>query len=349
MSLLLSEIIDRLGGQLGGEDVQVRRIVSLSQSDSEGLAYLGDPKHKSLLTKIIIGAVIVRLQDAEGLDLPHIIVDNPHAYFAKAARLLYPLPHPVPGVDQSAILACGATIDPTAEIGPQVVVGKGAIIGPNVVIKSGAIIGEDVVIGAGSLIYPRVVIYQGCTIGKRVIIHAGAVIGSDGFGNAWDHNHWEKIPQLGYVRIGDDVEIGANTTIDRGAIQDTMIAEGVRIDNLVQIAHNVKIGAHTAIAACTGIAGSTQIGAGCLIGGGVGISGHLKITDGVTILGGSGVASDIEKPGVFASGNPVLPHSTWLRNSIHLRYLDQLFKRVKGIEKAFSILKLSVQPKQGKL
>jgi UDP-3-O-[3-hydroxymyristoyl] glucosamine N-acyltransferase len=178
------------------------------------------------------------------------------------------------------------------------------------------------------------VIYADCVVGERCRIHSGAVIGSDGFGNAWAADHWERVPQIGRVVIGDDVEVGANTTIDRGALDDTCIASGVRLDNLIQIAHGVKIGRNSAIAACTGVAGSAEIGAQCLIGGGVLIAGHTRMTDRVTVLAGSGVPSDIDESGVYASGTPVVPHQTWLRNMVHFRKLDQLARKVRRLEKA---------------
>jgi len=181
---------------------------------------------------------------------------------------------------------------------------------------------------------PGVVIYANCVVGARCCIHSGAVIGSDGFGNAWAADHWERVPQIGRVVIGDDVEIGANTTIDRGALDDTCIASGVRLDNLIQIAHGVRIGRNSAIAACTGVAGSAEIGANCLIGGGVLIAGHTKMTDRVSVLAGSGVPSDICQSGVYASGTPVVPHQTWLRNMVQFRKLGDLARRVRRLEKA---------------
>lgn len=331
--MLLSEIIARLGGELQGSDIAVAEVVPLDSTHTDGIAYLANPKLKGLLAETQVAAVIVRPQEAEGLSKPAILTRDPHTYFAKVAQIFHPLPVPRGGIHPTAVVAADAQIDPTAEIGPQVVVESGAKIGARVILKAGVVIGEQVSIGADSLLYPRVVVYQDCQIGARVIVHAGTILGSDGFGNAWDRDHWEKIPQIGRVLIGDDVEIGANTTIDRGAMGDTVIANGVRIDNLIQLGHNVKIGQHTAMAACSGIAGSTEIGANCLIGGGVGMAGHIKIADRVTILGGSDVPSGIDEAGVYGGPNSIQPHQAWLRNAVHLRRLDEIVKRIRALEK----------------
>lgn len=331
----LSELVKRFGGEFFGVDVNVGGIAPLDCASADTISFLSNPKLKSQLNQTAAAAVIVKPADADGLTIPHIVTKDPYLYFAKIAQLFHPLPTPVPGIHPSAVVAPDAQIDPTAEIGPLVVVESCARIGARTIIKAGSTIGASVSIGDDCLLYPRVTVYHDCVLGSRVIVHAGAVLGSDGFGNAWAGDHWEKIPQTGRVLIGDDVEIGANTTIDRGALGDTVVARGARIDNQIQLGHNVEIGAFTAIAACTGIAGSTKIGAGCLIGGGVGMAGHLKIADRVTILGGSSVASDIESPGAYGSATPTMPYAVWRRNVIHNRHLDELVKRVKVLEKRF--------------
>lgn len=331
--MLLSEIVARLGGDLRGEDVQVAEVVPLDSVCTNGIAYLANPKLKGLLSEAKVAAVIVRPQDADGIQKPAIVTRDTHAYFAKVAQLFHPLPQPRAGIHPSAVVAEDAEIDASAQIGPHVVIESGACIGARVILKAGVCIGENTVIGNDTILYPRVVVYQDCEIGARVIVHAGAIVGSDGFGNAWDRDHWEKIPQIGRVIIGDDVEVGANTTIDRGAMGDTVIAGGARIDNLIQIGHNVKIGAHTAMAACSGVAGSTVIGANCLIGGGVGVTGHINIADRVTVLGGSNVLSDIDEAGVYGGANSTQPHQVWLRNAAHARRLDELVKRIRALEK----------------
>ncbi len=330
----LSELVQRLGGELRGDDVQVSHLAPLDAADADAISFLSNPKFKSQLAATQAAAVIVTANDAAELTMPCIVAPDPYLYFARIGQLFQPLPTAVPGIHPTAVVAADASIDPSAEIGPQVVVESGAKIGARTILKAACVIGADVEIGEDCLFYPRVTVYHGCKIGQRVIVHAGAVIGSDGFGNAWARDHWEKIPQLGRALIGDDVEIGANTTIDRGALGDTIIASGVRIDNLIQIGHNVEIGRCTAIAACTGIGGSTKIGAGCMIGGGVGMSGHLKIADRVVILGGSNVPSSIDAPGVYGgSVTPIMPQAQWRRTAVHYSHLDQLVKRVKELEK----------------
>lgn len=330
----LSELVQRLGGEVRGEDVVVSRLAPLDAADACSISFLSNPKLKPQLGTTAAAAVIVTEKDAEGLALPCIVTQDPYLYFARVGQLFHPLPKPVPGIHPSAVIAESAQIDSSAEIGANVVVESGAQIGAGTIINAACVIGANVEIGENCLLYPRVTIYHDSVIGNRVIVHAGAVIGSDGFGNAWARDHWEKIPQLGRAIIGDDVEIGANTTIDRGALGDTVIGTGVRIDNLIQIGHNVEIGRYTAIAACTGIGGSTKIGAGCLIGGGVGMSGHLKIADRVVILGGSNVPSSIDEPGVYGgSVTPIMPQNVWRRNAVHYSHLDQLVKRVKELEK----------------
>ncbi len=329
----ISELVKRFGGEFFGEDVNVRGIAPLDCASANMISFLSNPKLKSQLNQTAAAAVIVKPADADDLTIPHIVTKDPYLYFARVAQLFHPLPTPASGIHLTAIVASDAQIDPTAEIGPLVVIESGAKIGARTIIKAGSTIGVGVSIGDDCLFYPRVTVYQDCVVGSRVIVHAGAVLGSDGFGNAWAGDHWEKIPQTGRVLIGDDVEIGANTTIDRGALGDTVVAHGARIDNQIQLGHNVEIGAFTAIAACSGIAGSTRIGAGCLIGGDVGMAGHLKIADRVTILGGSSVASDIDQPGVYGSATSTMPYAVWRRNVIHNRHLDELVKRVKVLEK----------------
>lgn len=329
----LSDLVKQLGGTLRGDDVQVYRVAPLDKSGAGAITFFSNPKLKGLLAGTQAAALIVKPADTDGLALPCIETNDPYLYFTRVAQLFHPLPCAVAGVHASAVVAADAEIDPSAQIGPQVVVESGARIGPRAIIQAGCVIGANVTLGADCLLYPRVVIYHDCVVGERVIVHAGTVIGADGFGNAWARDHWEKIPQTGRVLIGNDVEIGANTTIDRGALGDTVIADDVRLDNLIHIAHNVEIGKHTAIAACVGIAGSTKIGAGCLLGGGVLISGHLTITDRVSISGGCGVISDIDEPGTYGSVNPAVPQATWRKNAVHYRNLDKWVQRVRVLEK----------------
>jgi UDP-3-O-[3-hydroxymyristoyl] glucosamine N-acyltransferase len=259
--------------------------------------------------------------------MPLIVSKNPYAYYARAVALFNPEPAAEPGIHPFAQVHESANVDADAEIGAFVVIGKKAIIGRGARIGAHSVLGDRVSVGAGTRLHPRVTVYDGCSIGSRCILHSGVVIGADGFGMARDEGAWVKIPQVGAVRIGDDVEVGANTTIDRGALDDTVIGDGVKLDNQIQIGHNTIIGAHTVIAGCTGISGSVRIGRDCLIGGAVGIVGHIEIGDNVTISGFTFVTKSILQPGTYTSGMPVMPHSEWLRNVVHLKHLGERKKK----------------------
>ena len=249
------------------------------------------------------------------------------------AALKYPPAPARQGVHASAILDADCRVDASAWIGPHCIIEKGAVIHAGVQLAGGCFIGADSVIGADSRLSANVVIYHAVTIGERVRVAAGAVIGSDGFGLAKEGGQWLNVPQLGNVRIGNDVDVGANTTIDRGALDDTVIEDGVRLDNQIQVAHNVHIGAHTAIAGCVGISGSARIGKHCMIGGGSGIVGHLEIADHVIITGMTMVTKSITKPGVYSSGVPAQENDAWNRNYARLRQLDRLARKVHTMEK----------------
>jgi UDP-3-O-[3-hydroxymyristoyl] glucosamine N-acyltransferase len=254
VSYRLSEIAAQLGGRvIGDAEVCISQIATLETAQPSQISFLTNSKYRIKLATTKAGAVILAEADADATGLPRIISDNPYAYFAKVSALLNPLPEVVPGVHPSAVIGSGAEIDKTASIAATAVIGEGASIGAYSVVGEGCCIGANVVIGKRARLYPRVVIYQGCEIGDSLIAHSGVVIGADGFGIAMDGDHWIKIPQIGRVVIGNDVEIGANTTIDRGALEDTVIEDGVKLDNQIQVAHNVRIGAHTAIAGCVGI------------------------------------------------------------------------------------------------
>jgi UDP-3-O-[3-hydroxymyristoyl] glucosamine N-acyltransferase len=283
--------------------------------------------------------VILSQADADATAIPRIVCDNPYSYFAKLSSFLNPLPECVPGIHPTAVIGKDTKISAQAHIGPLVTVGDGAIIGAGTIVMDGCSIGAGSTLGENTLLYPRVTVYYGCVIGNHVIAHSGAVIGSDGFGMAWENGRWLKIPQIGRVLIGDHVEIGANTTIDRGALDDTVIEEDVKLDNQIQIAHNVRIGAHTAIAGCVGIAGSATIGKYCRIGGSAGILGHLSIADGVEISSFTLVSKSIREKGVYSGIYPFSEKETWLKSAAHLRHLDDMFARIKQLEKEIEILK----------
>jgi UDP-3-O-[3-hydroxymyristoyl] glucosamine N-acyltransferase len=261
-----------------------------------------------------------------------LVTENPLLAFATAVTLLHPRSRPPAGRHPSAVIADDARIDPSASIGPLCVIESGVVIGAEVEIGPGCIVQQGVVIGAGSRLVASVTVCAGCLLGERVLLHPGAVIGREGFGFAKDGERWVRIPQIGRVRLGNDVEIGTNTAIDRGAIADTVIADGVKIDNLIQVGHNVHIGENTAMAACSGISGSTRIGRNCTIAGAVGMAGHLTIGDDVHFTGMAMVTRSFEAPGLYSSGIPAMANADWRRNVARFRHLDDLAKRLHRLE-----------------
>ena len=339
VSYRLSEIATRLGGRvLGNAEVRITRIATLDTAQPDQISFLTNSKYRAQLADTRAGAVILSEADADATGLPRIISDNPYAYFARVSALLNPLPEARPGVHSGAVIGAGAVIDASASIAAAAVIGEGVKIGAHSVIGEGCCIGANAVIGSHARLYPRVVIYHDCVIGDNLIAHSGTVIGSDGFGFAIDEGRWIKIPQIGRVVIGNDVEIGANTTIDRGALNDTVIEDGVKLDNQIQIAHNVRIGAHTAIAGCVGIAGSTTIGRHCRIGGSAGILGHLHIADHVEIASFTLIGKSIREAGSYAGIFPFSKAEDWRKNSVHLRHLNELAGRIKALEQQLESL-----------
>jgi len=324
----LVEIVARLGGEAVGEvAAPLEGVATLDSAGPRQIAFLANPRYRGRLATTRAGAVILGPGDRDAATMPCIVSDNPYAYYARTVVLFNPEEPWRPGIHPFAQIDGSANVDATAEIGPFVVIGPRTNIGAGVRIGAHATIGSGCSVGEGTRLYPRVSIYDGCSIGARCILHSGVVIGADGFGMARDAGAWVKIPQVGGVRIGNDVEVGANTTIDRGALDDTVVGDGVKLDNQIQIGHNCVIGAHTVIAGCTGISGSVTIGRDCLIGGAVGIVGHIEIADGITISGFTFVTKSILKPGTYTSGMPVMPHSEWLRNVAHLKHLGERAKK----------------------
>jgi UDP-3-O-[3-hydroxymyristoyl] glucosamine N-acyltransferase len=333
-SYSLREITRRFGGEIAGDpDFTVRGVATLESAGPDRIAFLANARYLPQLKATRAGAVIVGEAERAATRLPRIVCANPYAYFARVSALFNPQPAPQPGAHATAVIDAAARVAADAEIGPCAVIERGADIGRGCVIGAGCFIGEGAAIGAGTRLYPNVTVYHGCVIGARVILHAGVVIGADGFGIAMDQGRWVKVPQVGRVVIGDDVEIGANTTVDRGALDDTVIEEGVKLDNQIQVAHNVRIGAHTAIAACTGIAGSARIGKHCRIGGASGIAGHISIADGVEISTYTLITKSIDRPGTYTGAYAFEPHRDWLRNAAQLRHLAELAQRVRELEK----------------
>ena len=330
--LRLAEIVSSLGGSLEGDgSVVVLQVGSLSSAGAGQIAFLSNPKFRQQLNTTKASAIILSPQFSDETSLPRIVDPNPYAYYARVVALLNPVRRRPPGVHSSAV--AHSEIPSSASIGEHVVVGERVRIGNNVTVYPGCVIGDGVSIGDDSLIYPNVVIYRDCAIGRRVIIQAGAVIGGDGFGFAKDKELWIKIPQIGRVIIGDDVEIGANTTIDRGALDDTVIGNGVKLDNQIQVAHNVSIGDHSALAGCVGIAGSTKIGKHCTVGGAGMIVGHLELADDVHVSAGTMVTKSLRKPGQYTSIFPLEEHEEWLHNAAQIKRLGKLAERVSELER----------------
>lgn len=329
----LCGIVQRFGGELVGDGkTEIRQVATLESAGPGAISFLVQARYLPQLKATQAAAVIVGLDFRGETELPRIVSTNPYAYFAKVSELLNP-PAPVRrGKHRSAVVERTAQVAKSASIGACSVIGRGARIGDNVVIGPGCNIGAGVKIGDYTRLHPNVTVCHDCVVGERCIIHPGAVIGADGFGLAPDAGAWRKIPQIGRVIIGDDVEIGANTTIDRGAIDDTVIEDGVKLDNLIQIAHNVRIGAHTAIAACVGIAGSARIGRNCAIGGSSNILGHISIADNVRISACTFVTKSLREAGTYSGVYPFSNHKEWLRNAVHLRDLDGLVRRIRDIE-----------------
>ncbi|MBX9905230.1 MAG: UDP-3-O-(3-hydroxymyristoyl)glucosamine N-acyltransferase [Burkholderiales bacterium] len=332
-SLSLGEIVGRLGGELIGDaSVKVRQVATLEKAAPDTIAFLANERYLGQLKTTRAGAVIVGAKLSEPLDMPRIVAVNPYAYFARVSALFNPVPANVAGIHPAAVVHPQAILGAGVYIGPGAVIEAGVTLGKNCSIGAGTCLGAGVEVGEGGMLYPNVTVYHGCKLGKRVIIHAGAVIGADGFGIAMDDGRWLKVPQIGRVVIGDDVEIGANTTIDRGAIDDTVIEDGVKLDNQIQVGHNVRIGAHTAIAACVGIAGSSRIGRLCRIGGASGIAGHLTITDNVEISAHTLVTKSITEAGTYTGAYPFENNRDWRRNAASLRNLGELTTRVRAME-----------------
>jgi UDP-3-O-[3-hydroxymyristoyl] glucosamine N-acyltransferase len=329
-----SELARRFELALHGDgEVRIEGVSTLARAGRGQLAFLANSRYRSQLAGSSAGAVVMRQEDAGDAPGTALIAKDPYTAFAKIAALFDTKPAHSPGVHASAVIDPSATISPSAHIGPFVVIGAGSTVGDGCVIGPACVIGENCDIGAGSELIARVTLVTRVRLGQRVLIHPGAVIGADGFGLAMDAGRWIKVPQMGGVTIGDDCEIGANTTIDRGALEDTVLEEDVRLDNQIQIGHNVRIGAHTAMAGCSAAAGSAKIGRYCLIGGAAGVLGHLEICDRVVITAMSLVTSSIREPGEYSSGTPLTDNRTWRKNAARFKQLDLLARRVLAADK----------------
>ena len=329
-----ADLAERFALRLHGDgDVVLDGVATLANAGPGKLAFLANPRYRAQLAQTRAGAVVMRAADAEGFAGTALLADDPYAAFAKLAAQFERRSTPEPGVHASAAIAADAVVDPSAQVGPFVAIGARSRIEAGATIGPGCVIGEDCVVGEGCELVARVTLVKRVRLGKRVLVHPGAVLGADGFGLAMDAGRWLKVPQLGGVVVGDDCEIGANTSIDRGAIEDTVLEEDVRLDNQIQVGHNARIGAHTAMAGCAAVAGSAKIGRYCLIGGGAGVLGHLEICDRVVVTAMSLVTHSIREPGEYSSGTPIQPNRLWRRNAARFKHLDEIARRVGAANK----------------
>jgi UDP-3-O-[3-hydroxymyristoyl] glucosamine N-acyltransferase len=339
-SYTLAEIAKTLGGSvIGDAEVRVSKVASLSHAKLGDIGFLNEARYCSLLPSCQASAIVLRQDDVHLTDLPRLVVPQPYVYYAKLAAMLTPPSIKTPGIAASAVVHASASIPPSCSVGPLTVIGAAVVLGENVHIGSGCVIENDVSLGAHSQLESNVTIGHHCSIGQHCHIYAGAVLGSDGFGYAQESERWVKIPQLGRVRLGSQVDVGANTTIDRGALDDTVIEDGVKLDNLIQVGHNCQIGEHTAIAACVAIAGSTKIGKHCKIGGAAMLLGHLEIADGVTVSAGSMITRSLLQQDTYTAIMPFQSHHDWLNNAAQIRHLDKLARKIKNLEKQLALLK----------
>ncbi|RXS44233.1 UDP-3-O-(3-hydroxymyristoyl)glucosamine N-acyltransferase [Idiomarina sp. 29L] len=330
----LQQLADHVGGEVrGNSQLPILRVATLQSASSDAIAFLANSRYKKQLETTQAGAVLVSPKDDNDTVDNAIIVNNPYAAFAHIAQLLDTTPKPAEGIAKTAVIAESAHIGKNVSIGEYAVIEEGVHVGDNTCIGPHCYVGRETTIGSDCTLWSGVKIYHQCVIGNNCLFHSGAVVGADGFGWAPEDGKWVKIPQLGRVVIKDNVDIGASTTIDRGALDDTVISSGCIIDNQCQIAHNVFIDEDTAIAGCTVLAGSCHIGKRCMIGGASAINGHISICDDVQIMGFAMVIKEITEPGVYASGIPAANHREWRRNGARFRQLDDLFKRVKELEK----------------
>ncbi|MBL8521908.1 MAG: UDP-3-O-(3-hydroxymyristoyl)glucosamine N-acyltransferase [Betaproteobacteria bacterium] len=330
----LQDIQAKLGGEAIGEAAEPLTGVGTLEAGRAGqVTFLANPRYRAQLKTTRASAVIVGENDRDATPLPRIVAANPYAYFARVAQLFEAPRKAQAGVHASALVHAGAVLHPSARVDEFASVAEGAVIGAHAWVGAGCVIGEGARVGEYTRLMPRVTVYARCEIGRRGLIHSGVVIGADGFGFAPDFRDdggaWVKIPQTGRVIIGDDCEIGANSTIDRGAIEDTVIGNDVKIDNQVQIGHNCTVGDHTVISGCTGIAGSTRIGRRVMMGGASGAIGHLSICDGAVVSAMTLVTKSITEPGMVTGSLPHMKHADWLKNIVHVRRLDDLANAIK--------------------
>ncbi|WP_417693779.1 UDP-3-O-(3-hydroxymyristoyl)glucosamine N-acyltransferase [Pseudomonas sp.] len=333
-TIKLGQLAEFLGATLRGDPEKViTGLATLQEAGPAQLSFLANPQYRKYLADSRAAALLLKPADADGFAGDALIVPDPYLAYARISHLFDPKPKSAPGIHPSAVIAADAVVDPTASIGPFVVIESAARVGPDVTLGAHCFIGARCEIGEGGWLAPRVTLYHDVRIGKRVVIQSGAVLGGEGFGFAKEKGIWQKIAQIGGVTIGDDVEIGVNTAIDRGALADTVIGNGVKLDNQIQIAHNVQVGDHTAMAACVGISGSTRIGKHCMLAGGVGLVGHIDICDNVFLTGMTMVTHSITEPGAYSSGTAMQPAAEWRKSAARIRQLDDIARRLRQLEK----------------
>ncbi|MFP3922241.1 UDP-3-O-(3-hydroxymyristoyl)glucosamine N-acyltransferase [Pseudomonas sp. W5-36] len=333
-TITLGQLAEFLGATLRGPaDKQITGLATLQEAGPDQVSFLANPQYRKFLATTQAAAVLLKPADAEGYAADALLVPDPYLAYARISHLFDPKPKAAVGVHPTAVVAAGAFVDPAASVGAYAVIESGARIAAGVTIGAQCFIGARSVIGEGGWLAPRVTLYHDVRIGQRVVIQSGAVLGGEGFGFANEKGVWQKIAQIGGVTIGDDVEIGVNTAIDRGAMDDTRIGNGVKLDNQIQIAHNVQIGDHTAMAACVGISGSAKIGKHCMLAGGVGLVGHIEICDGVFVTGMTMVTRSITEPGSYSSGTAMQPAAEWRKSAARMRHLDDMARRLQHLEK----------------
>jgi len=334
VTIKLGQLAEFLGATLRGDpETKITGLATLQEAGPAQLSFLANPQYRKYLAGSQAAALLLKEADAEGFAGNALVVPDPYLAYARISHLFDPKPKATAGIHPSAVIAADAVVDPTASIGPFVVIEAGARVGAHVTLGAHCVVGARSEIGEGGWLAPRVTLYHDVRIGKRVVIQSGAVLGGEGFGFANEKGIWQKIAQIGGVTIGDDVEIGVNTAIDRGALADTVIGNGVKLDNQIQIAHNVQVGDHTAMAACVGISGSTKIGKHCMLAGGVGLVGHIDICDNVFLTGMTMVTHSITEPGAYSSGTAMQPAAEWRKSAARIRQLDDIARRLKQLEK----------------
>ncbi len=333
MDLSLAEIAERLQAELRGDAAcRIERVTTLERAGAGDISFFTNRRYRTQLLETGASAVLINPADSDDCPTNALLLDNPYLGYARVAAWLNPVPPPVPGIHPTAVVAKDASVDTSAQVGAHVVIDSGASVAAGAFVGAGCVIGARSRVGEGTRLVARVTLLEQVEVGDRCVLHPGVVIGTQGFGIANDNGVWVNIPQLGRVVIGNDVDIGANSCVDRGALEDTIVGDGVKIDNHVQIGHNVQIGEHTAVAGCVAIAGSARIGKRCTVGGTSAISGHLEITDDVHLTGGTNVPNSIKEPGIYSSTLPLQSNRDWRRNMARVKHLDELARRVRKLE-----------------